>query len=49
MCVACTPCQVLLNVFEYFMFWSAFFVLRGSAGNDANRWAGQGGKPGGKG
>lgn len=26
---AAHPPQVYLNVFEYFMFWNAFFVLRG--------------------
>lgn len=30
--------QVYLNVFEYFMFWTAFYVLRGSRGPDADRW-----------
>lgn len=29
--------QIYLNVFEYFMFWTAFYVLRGNRGPDADR------------
>jgi hypothetical protein len=34
--------QILLNVFEYFVFWTAFYVLRGSRAADAQRpdWPG---------
>lgn len=31
------PLQVFLNVFEYYMFWSAFFVLRGASSGAGSR------------
>jgi hypothetical protein len=30
----CWPLQVHLNMFQYFMFWAAFYVLRGSRSSD---------------
>jgi len=29
-----SPLQVHLNVFQYFMFWAAFYVLRGARSTD---------------
>lgn len=34
-CVCCTLCpQVHLNMYDYFMFWAAFYVLRGARSAD---------------
>ncbi|GBF95518.1 hypothetical protein Rsub_07868 [Raphidocelis subcapitata] len=30
-------CQVMLNMYEYFMFWAAFYVLRGTRGHEGAR------------
>jgi hypothetical protein len=41
--------QVYLNVFEYYMFWGAYYVLRGRSLNEQRSTAGSGGSssPGG--
>lgn len=33
-----SPLQVHLNVFQYFMFWAAFYVLRGARSTDTKGW-----------
>ena len=36
MCALCRCLQVHLNMFQYFMFWAAFYVLRGSSSSSSS-------------